>query len=73
MCFHGWIVERLGVCVFHCRPVMLVSKIKGLNGHPIRLHATIDLKTFIGMGHLEVLPGVYVPEQLTSLSKAAPK
>lgn len=55
------------------QPVVMVSNIKGLNGHPIRLHANIDIKTLIGVGHIEVLPGVYVPEQLTSLALARPK
>lgn len=42
-------------------PITCVSKIKGLNGHPIRLHAQLDLKTLIGTAHIEILPGVYVP------------
>ena len=42
-------------------PIQCVSKIKGLNGHPIRIHARIDLKTLVGTAHVEILPGVYVP------------
>jgi hypothetical protein len=42
-------------------PIVCVSKIKGLNGHPIRVHARIDLKTLVGTAHVEILPGVYVP------------
>ena len=42
-------------------PILLVSKIKGLNGHPIRLHAKLDMRTLIGTAHVEVLPGRFVP------------
>jgi len=42
-------------------PITIVSKIKGLNGHPIRLHARLDLKTLIGAAHVEILEGTYVP------------
>ena len=37
-------------------PILLVSQVKGLNSHPVRLHARLDMKTLIGACGTQVSP-----------------